>query len=104
VLDLFKKVFLLGLGTTILIEETVEKIADDLVKKGKLTTEEAKKLVTDLVNEAKKDIESIHQKGIEEAEKVFAGLHITTKKEYEDLEKRVRDLEKASRDTKSSGS
>jgi len=94
-LNLFKKTLFLGLGTAILVEETVEKIAKKLVSTGKSTTEEARKMAKDLVGEAKKEIESVHQKGIKQIEKVFADFHVTTRKEYEALEKRVKDLEKA---------
>ncbi|MBW1741380.1 MAG: hypothetical protein JRJ42_09660 [Deltaproteobacteria bacterium] len=98
--QLFKKALLLGLGVTVLIEETMEKIAGELAKRGKMTTEEARKMAKDLVDEAKKEIESVHQKGIKGLEKVFSDFHVTTKKEFEDLEKRVKDLEKAYKDTK----
>lgn len=99
-LNLFKKTLFLGLGTAILVEETVEKIAKKLVSTGKSTTEEARKMAKDLVGEAKKEIESVHQKGIKQIEKVFADFHVTTRKEYEALEKRVKDLEKAYKSSK----
>lgn len=99
-LNLFKKALLLGLGTTILVEETVERAANNLIKTGKATTKDARKMAKDLVDEAKKEIESVHQKGIKQVEKVFADFHVTTRKEYEALEKRVKDLEKAYKGTK----
>nr|HID59603.1 hypothetical protein [Desulfobacterales bacterium] len=94
-LDLVKKGFLLGLGATMLTKERVEKLADDLVKRGKLTTEEAKKITKDFWEETKRDIESVQHKGKKEIERLFASFDIVTRAEFDMLEKRIKELEEA---------
>ncbi|MBW1741378.1 MAG: hypothetical protein JRJ42_09650 [Deltaproteobacteria bacterium] len=93
-LDLVKKGLLLVLGSGILIKETGEKVANNLVTKGKLTTDEATKMTMDFLEQVKKDIELLQKKGIKEAEKLCTGAGVIRNDEYKALEKRVRDLEK----------
>lgn len=99
-LGLFKKSFLLALGSGILVKETVEKVATDLVNKGKSTTEEATKMTRDLVEQVKKDVELVQSKGTKRVERVWAGVGVTSRSEYKALEKRVKDLEGAYKSSK----
>lgn len=93
--DFLKKALLVGLGATALVEEAVEEIVKNLAKRGEVTTEEARKIAHSLVAEARKDLESAQQKGVEGVDKFLAELNITSKKEFDALEKRVSALEKA---------
>lgn len=47
--DLFKKAISLGVGLTIVSKEKVEKVVDDLVKRGELAPSESKALVDRLI-------------------------------------------------------
>jgi polyhydroxyalkanoate synthesis regulator phasin len=62
---------------------------DDLVEKGKITAEEAPKILKDLVakaEESKKAIEDRIEKGVENT---VNRLNLATKKDLQDLEKKL---------------
>lgn len=99
-LGVLKKSFLLALGSGILIKESVENFAANLIKKGKLTTEEATKTTRDLVEQVKKDVELVQGKGVKKVEKLWSGVGVTSRSEYKALEKRVKDLEGAYKKSK----
>lgn len=99
-LNLFKKTLFLGLGTAILVEETVGNAANNLIKTGKATTKDVRKMAKDLVGKAKKEIESVHKKGMKQVQKAFADFPLATRKQYDDLERKVKALEKAYKGTK----
>jgi polyhydroxyalkanoate synthesis regulator phasin len=92
-IDLLKKGFWMGLGTAVVVKETVESVTRSLVRKGKLTAGEGEKMTRELLEEARKDLESIQSKGRKEIEKVLAGFQSVSKQEFEALKERVAALE-----------
>jgi len=70
-LDLIKRAMLLGIGTIDLAREKVEKMADELVKRGEMSEDERAKFVKDLMERAQKRAEEFKNKVDESVEKAI---------------------------------
>jgi len=92
-IDLLKKGFWMGLGAAVIAKETVGSVTGSLVRKDKLTANEAEDMSKELLDEAKKDIESIQSKGRKEIEKILSEFQWVSREEFEALKGRVDDLE-----------
>lgn len=86
-----KKLAMIGIGGTALAIEKVSEYVDDLVKQGKLTVDEGKKLTEELVRSKEKEVT---EKGREEIEAILLEMNIAQRKDIEVLETRIEDLEK----------
>lgn len=91
--DLLKKGLTLGLGLAIVSKEQVEKVVDDLVKKGEVSKEESKELIDELRQKGENGEQEIKRVVREQLEKVLKELNIPTKKEIERLQERINELE-----------
>jgi poly(hydroxyalkanoate) granule-associated protein len=93
VLESVRKIMLAGVGALALTEEKLESFVQELIKKGELTQEEGKKTLKELrekMAQNKRELEEYVQRKIENSVKK---MHLATKKDVEELEKRVSDLE-----------
>lgn len=88
--NLFQKLLYAGVGLASQTTEKFEKSLDDLVKKGKLSDTEAKKLVDELIERTSTAREEFEERFKAVADKV--GFKKTTN-ELEELKKRVEELE-----------
>ena len=91
--DLAKKGFSLGLGLLVMTKEQVEKAVDELVKKGKISADESKKMVNRLIETGEREREHLDEVLRERVKNILSELDIPSKKELEALEERVRRLE-----------
>jgi polyhydroxyalkanoate synthesis regulator phasin len=91
--DLAKKGFSLGLGLLVMTKEQVEKAVDELVKKGKISADESKKMVNRLIEAGEKERERLDEVLREKVKKILSELDVPSKKDLEALEERVRRLE-----------
>jgi len=89
--DVLEKVFSLGLGIAAAGREQIERIVEDLVKKGEISQAESKGLVEDLMKkgeEAQKKIEEIAR------QRLHAILgDVATKEDIARIEQRLQALE-----------
>ena len=87
---MLKDILYIGLGSALLAKEKVEEELNKLVEKGKLSKDDAKKLIDD----AKKRGEEEGEKAKEELKKalreVLKDLDIATKKDIEDLKESLK--------------
>lgn len=91
-LEELKKATLVGVGgSTLAIEKTQEQI-DKLVEKGKLSVDEGKELTSRLVKRKKSDVESTTYNR-EELESLLIEMNVAHRKDIDELEARVRELE-----------
>ncbi len=85
-----KKLAMIGIGGTALAVEKVAEYVEDLVKQGKLTVDEGKKLTEELIRNKEKEVT---EKGREEIEAILLEMNIAQRKDIEALETRIEDLE-----------
>ena len=92
-LDLLKKTYLVGLGFASLTREKVDEVVDDLVKKGEVAEKDRKQVFEDLMARAKDEQQKFSQSVKDAVRKVMREIGGPSKQAFEDLVKRVEDLE-----------
>jgi polyhydroxyalkanoate synthesis regulator phasin len=83
--DFFEKTMLAGLGALHVTKEQLEKWVEELVEKGKVTRDEAPKMMKDLLSKAdenRKALETRINSGIENA---LTKVNLATKKDVDAL-------------------
>lgn len=88
------QLFSLSLGAVVYSKEQIEKVVNELVKKGEISRKESKEVIDSIVEKGeatKKKIDDIIQTRIQQALK---GLDLVTMSEYRELQHRVMELEK----------
>jgi polyhydroxyalkanoate synthesis regulator phasin len=88
--ELLKKTYLAGLGLATLTKETVEEIVDELVKRGEVAEQDRRQVVDDLLGRAREEQQKLTQKITD----VVSDLRLPNRERWEDLVKRVENLEK----------
>ena len=91
--DLFKKFVYTGVGLVSLTAEKLENSVSKLVDENKITTEEGKKIVDDLMSKTEVKKDEFEAKLKEVTEAVVAKFDFLKKHDYETLVKRVEALE-----------
>lgn len=90
--DDIKKALLIGVGGTALaVEKSMEQI-DRLVAKGKLSVEEGKTLTSELIQKKTQDTTDSEEK--ERLEALLLSMNVAQRKDIDDLEAKVQELEK----------
>lgn len=96
--DLIKKGLALGLGLAVVSKEQIEKLVDELVKKGEVTAAESKDLVQELFEKGEAEKMLINERFREQFAQLLKELNIPTKADLERLEQRIKVLENEKRD------
>lgn len=92
--DLFRDLFSLSLGAALYSKEQVEKIVDELVKKGEIGAKEAEQMVEKFIEKgesSKKELDDLVKARVKQ---IMKELDLVTMEEYNELKKRVEELEK----------
>jgi polyhydroxyalkanoate synthesis regulator phasin len=87
--DIFEKAYMAGLGAWSVTREKAKEIVDDLVEKGKITADEAPKILKDAVakaEESRKALEERIEKGVENT---VNRLNLATKTDLQQVEKKL---------------
>ncbi|MBW4082183.1 phasin family protein [Paenibacillus sp. S150] len=92
--DLFKKAISLGVGLTIVSKEKVEKVVEELVKRGELAPSESKALVDRLVERGEEERGVFKSAVHEQVERVLKELKIPVQSDVAGLEARIAVLER----------
>jgi len=92
--DLFKKAISLGVGLTIVSKEKVEKVVEELVKRGELAPSESKALVDRLVERGEEERGAIKSAVHEQVQKVLKELKVPVQSDMAELELRIAVLER----------
>ena len=95
-MDALKKAMLLGLGVISLTKEKAEEAVDDLIKRGEgeVSREERFKMVDRLLKAAEKQEEELTGRISETVQKAITKIGLATKKDLEDISKRLEEIEK----------
>ena len=92
-MELFEKSKLFFLGLWSLTEEKVGEFAEEMVKRGKITAEEAKKMVKEFADKSKDKIEDLQDQASGKFAKTIKDMGFVVKEELEELKKKIEDLE-----------
>ncbi len=93
--DLIKKGLALGLGFAIVSKEQIEKVVDELVKKGDLSASESKDIIKELIQKGEEQQQEINTKLRDQVQKILDELNIPSRADINKLEKRIVELENA---------
>jgi polyhydroxyalkanoate synthesis regulator phasin len=94
-IDLLKKVMFTGLGVASLTKDTLEEIAQDFVKKGKLSEQEGKKFVDELLVRSNESKEAIRAQIDERVQLALQKMNIARSSEIDELKTQIQELRKA---------
>lgn len=92
-IDLIKKTVLAGIGATVITKEKIEAVMQDLVKQGKVSSDEAKNLAAKIADEGRKEWESSSKDLAERIRELLAKADFANKAEVAQLERRLQLLE-----------
>jgi len=88
-----RKIGLIGAGLWAMTEDKINELVKDLVDKGDISKEEGKKAVQELIDESKKQTIDLEKKVSEKIQDAMSKKDIFTKKDMDELESRIKDLE-----------
>ena len=88
--NLIKKVLYTGVGIVAATTERLQHSIDDLVERGKLSEEEGKKVVDDVVKNAEVQVEGRFKKIVDAA---FDKMNLPQNDAFAKMEKRIKSLE-----------
>lgn len=91
--DLINKGLAFGLGLAVVSKEQIEKVVDELVKKGEVSATESKELIRELFEKGEAEKKDMNARIHEQLDKLLKELNIPTKADLERLEQRIQDLE-----------
>jgi len=89
----FKKALLASVGATVATKEKLESVFNDLVKKGKLSKDEAQQMLEDLSKDSKKEYEAAKDNIQCSIQSLINKANFASQQNLEALEKRVHALE-----------
>ena len=91
--DLLKKTILTGIGITSMTKDKIEKLGKKISEESKLTAEEGKKFVNDLLKQSEKARENLEAQVQKFVKNALEKLDIPTREDLNRLEKRIKKLE-----------
>ncbi|WP_025680305.1 phasin family protein [Paenibacillus massiliensis] len=91
--DLLKRAISLGWGLTVVSKEKVERIVDDLVKRGELAPTESKALIERLMSRGEEDLGHVKTLVREQIARGLEELDVPSQKDIRALEQRIAVLE-----------
>lgn len=91
--DFINKGLAIGLGLAVVSKEQIEKLIDELVKKGEVSSAESKEMIRDLFEKGEAEKKEMNIRIHEQLEKLLKELNIPTKADLERLEQRIQELE-----------
>lgn len=90
--EIIKNAVLASIGLVSLTREKAEEFAKELIKKGELSENEKAKFIKDVLEQSEKRKTEIEEKIEKTVETVIAKMNIPSKKEFEELKKKVEEL------------
>ena len=92
--ELLKKMGLFGIGVIALTQEKLEEFTDEMVKKGEINRTEGKKFVMEVLSEKDRQLKELGDKINQKVKEAVERSGAATKKDIEDLGKRIEMLER----------
>jgi polyhydroxyalkanoate synthesis regulator phasin len=91
--DLAEETLLAGVGAVVLTKERMDEMVEELSSKGRLTRDDARELVDDMVGRWRGDAVRFGERASSTLGGVFREVGLVTRREYEELELRLAQLE-----------
>ncbi|MCF8055089.1 MAG: phasin family protein [Desulfocapsa sp.] len=91
-LELVKKVLLTGVGVAVLSKEKIEEVAKDFAEKGKMTEQEGKALVDDLLARSEESRVELQKQIEQRVQTVLEKMDLAKKSEVEALKLEIEEL------------
>jgi len=91
--DLLKKTMLTGIGIASMTKDKIEELGKKISAESKLTEEEGKKMVNDLLKQSEKAREDLENQVQKLVKKSLEKLDIPIREDFNRLEKRIKKLE-----------
>lgn len=91
--DIVNKTFSMGIGAAVTSKEQIEKLVDELVKKGEVSRTESKSMVDELVKKGDEARTEFEQQINLKVKQRMAEMDLATKEDIERLENRIALLE-----------
>ncbi len=91
-LSLIEKAFLMGVGAAMLAKDKVEELADELVSRGKLTSEQSDTFVNRLVTQADSTTKSVQSTVSREVERAVSGMGLASAKDLDDVRSELTEI------------
>ena len=96
--DWIKQLLLMGIGTTSLVAEKIKEVSDELVKDGKINSDQAKNFVDDLMTQMKSEQGSFENNLERYIRNILQDLGVPRQSEMDELRGRIDRLERQVRD------
>ncbi len=94
-IDLIKRAMFTGIGVATLTKEKIEEISKEFIEKGKLSEQEGKNLVEELISQSEESKKMV-QGMVEGAVKTtLQKMNLATSSEVEELKKEIQELKQA---------
>jgi polyhydroxyalkanoate synthesis regulator phasin len=91
--DLIERTFLVGVGAAAFTKDRVQDLVEEFVRRGELSSEEGRDMVDRLIARSRDEARSAMKKADSSLHGAFHDLGFATRREVEDLEMRVRQVE-----------
>ena len=91
--DLIERTFLIGVGAAAFTKDRVQELVEEFVKRGELNADEGREMVDRLVARSRDEARSAVRRADSSLHGALRDFGITTRRDLEDLEMRVRQLE-----------
>lgn len=91
--EMLKNALYVGLGAAFLTKEKIEELKADLIEKGKMSQEEGKQFVDDLLRKSEKAKDQLDLWINKRVEDRIKQLNLATKDEIAELERKIEELQ-----------
>jgi len=95
--ETLKNVVYAGVGAAFLTKEKIEEIRSELIERGKMTRDESRQFVDDLIKRSEGAKEELERWLCRQVEERVEQLHLATRDEVEELRRRIEALEASMR-------
>lgn len=93
--EMFKNVMYAGIGAAFLTKEKIEELKGDLIEKGRISQEEGKQFVDDLLRKSEKAKDQLDLWINKRVEDRVKQLNLATKDEVAELQRKIEELQVA---------
>ncbi len=91
-IELLKKTFLTGVGVAALTKEKIEELTQEFVEKGKITEQEGKAMVQELLKRSEESRAELQKQVEEGVEAVMKKMNLAKQSEVDALHKEIQEL------------
>lgn len=92
--ELMKDIFYLGAGAAFVTKEKIEELKKELIEKGKMTQEEGKQFVDDLLKKSEKSKKDLEKRIQDTVVEQMKKMNVATSEDIAELKKQIRELRK----------